>query len=199
VVVAYQHDQPVYVTLTSSGRPPNNTPRGNYPVWGKASAITMKSQQYDDTPYYVNRVPWVMFFQAHNALHGAYWHDRFGAVKSHGCANLSPKDARYLFDWLEPKLPPGWTAVRYWNLTEAPVVHVRNSSRLKPWSQERNIGPPDKEDEAERLNEAVARREKEAAAALEAQQNAVTPLLLPAQPTLDAAPKVQVPLSPLMP
>jgi lipoprotein-anchoring transpeptidase ErfK/SrfK len=173
VVVAYQNDQPVYATLTSSGREPNHTPRGNYPVWGKASAITMKSQEYDDTPYYVNRVPWVMFFQAHNALHGAYWHDRFGVVKSHGCANLAPKDARWLFDWLEPKLPPGWTAVRYWNLTQAPVVHVRNSRKAnKPIYQERNIGPPDKDDEAERLDAALARREakeREEAAALSAQ------------------------------
>jgi hypothetical protein len=38
----------------------------NYPIWGKATAITMKSQEYDDVPYYVNKVPWVMFFQAHS-------------------------------------------------------------------------------------------------------------------------------------
>ena len=158
VVVAYAAGQPVYATLTSSGRPPNSTPRGNYPVWGKATAVTMKSQDYDDSPYYVNRVPWAMFFQAHNALHAAYWHDRFGTVKSHGCANLSPTDARTLFDWLEPRLPPGWTSVRYWDLTQAPVVHVRNSQKLKPFTQERNIGPPDKDDEAERLTSAVTRR-----------------------------------------
>jgi len=165
VVIAYAADKPVYATLTSSGREPNHTPRGNYPVWGKASAITMKSQEYDDAPYYVNRVPWVMFFQAHNALHGAYWHDRFGIVKSHGCANLAPLDARYLFEWLEPKLPAGWTSVRYVDLNEAPVVHVRDSKKsTKPFYQERNVGPPDKNDEAERLQKALARREAEAAA-----------------------------------
>jgi len=172
VVVAYAAGQPVYATLTSSGREPNHTPRGNYPVWGKASAITMKSQSYDDEPYYVNRVPWVLFFQAHNALHGAYWHDRFGMVKSHGCANLAPRDAKYLFDWLEPKLPAGWTAVRYWDLNQAPVVHVRNSSLRKSFFQERNLGPPDKDEEAERLVAALARREakeREEAAALGAQ------------------------------
>lgn len=164
VVVAYQRDQPVFATLTSSGRPPNRTPRGNYPVWGRASAVTMKSQDYDDKPYYVNRVPWVVFFQAHNALHAAYWHDRFGTVKSHGCANLSPKDARYLFEWLEPHLPPGWTGLRNWDLTPAPVVHVRDSARTQPFVQERNVGPPDKEDEAKRMEEAIARRAAKAAA-----------------------------------
>ena len=190
-VVAYYNDQPQFATLTSSGRPPNNTPRGNYPIWGKAAAITMKSQQYDDKPYYVNRVPWVMFFQAHNAMHGAYWHDRFGAVKSHGCANLSPNDARILFDWLEPKLPLGWTAVRYWDLNQAPVVHVRNSKKAKPFAQERNIGPPDKEDEAERLELAIARREAEerAEAARLLEQAAAMRAVAPAMPTPMVGPR----------
>jgi hypothetical protein len=159
VVVAYRGDQPVYATLTSSGHEPNHTPRGNYPIWGKVTAITMKSQEYDDVQYYVNRVPWVMFFQAHNALHGAYWHDRFGSTKSHGCANLAPKDAHYLFDWLEPALPAGWTSIRNWDLTQAPVAHVHDSHKAKDIFQERNIGPPDKNDEAERLDKANARRE----------------------------------------
>ena len=180
VVVAYVRDQPVFATLTSSGRPPNRTPRGNYPVWGRAAAVTMKSQEYDDKPYYVNRVPWVVFFQAHNALHAAYWHDRFGTVKSHGCANLAPKDARYLFEWLEPRVPAGWTGVRSWDLTPAPVVHVRDSSRQKPFVQERNVGPPDKEDEAKRLEQAIARRAAQAAA--EAQLAAQAGVMGPAMP-----------------
>ncbi len=192
VVVAYVNDQPVYATLTSSGREPNHTPRGNYPIWGKASAITMKSQEYDDQPYYVNRVPWVLFFQAHNALHGAYWHDRFGITKSHGCANLAPKDAKYLFEWLEPKLPAGWSALRYWDLTQAPVAHVRDSKKFKPFFQERNIGPPDKEDEAERLEQALARREAEARAAAalgtEAGQETASAPAAPAAPQPGVAP-----------
>jgi hypothetical protein len=159
VVVAYDGDKPVYATLTASGREPNHTPRGNYPLWGKVSAITMKSQLYDDVPYYVNKVPWVLFFQAHNALHGAYWHDRFGVTKSHGCVNLSPLDARHMFEWLQPALPAGWTGLRFQDLMQSPVVHVHNSHKRPDWVQERNIGPPDKGDEAERLDQAVARRE----------------------------------------
>ena len=192
VVVAYRNNEPVYATLTSSGRAPNHTPRGNYPVWGKSTAITMKSQEYDDAPYYVNRVPWVLFFQAHNALHAAYWHDRFGMVKSHGCANLSPRDAQYFFEWLEPKLPVGWTSVRYWDLTQAPVVHVRNSRRVKAFAQERNIGPPDKDDETERVEAALVRREakeREEAADFAAQQGVA--------PGMPATPLPLLPLSPL--
>ena len=164
-VVAYQNDQPVYATLTASGHEPNHTPRGNYPIWGKGTSVTMKSQEYDDIPYYVNRVPWVMFFQAHNALHGAYWHDQFGRTKSHGCVNLAPADAHALFEWLEPKLPAGWTAIRYWDLTQAPYAHIHDTHKRRGLVQERNIGPPDKNDEAERIAKATERREAEAAAA----------------------------------
>jgi hypothetical protein len=174
VLVAYRGATPQYATLVSSGRPPNRTPRGNYPIWTKASSITMNSQPYDDKPYYVHRVPWVLFFQAHNALHGAYWHDRFGWMKSHGCVNLAPKDAHYIFEWVEPKLPPGWTALHFSDLDQSPVVHVRNSLYRKPFRQERKVGPPDPEEEAKRLAAAEARRELERQQALQQSQDAGT-------------------------
>jgi hypothetical protein len=164
VLVAYMGEQPVYATLTSSGRA-IPTPRGNYPVWAKVSVISMKSQPYEDKPYFVNKVPWVLFFQAHNAIHGAYWHDRFGVSKSHGCVNVSPLDARYLFEWLTPGLPSGWTGVRPPDLMASPTVHVRNSHQKVELLQERPIGPPDKELEALKLEEAETRRAAEGAAA----------------------------------
>jgi lipoprotein-anchoring transpeptidase ErfK/SrfK len=53
-------------------------------------------------------VPWIQYFDAGFALHGAYWHDVFGLPRSHGCINLSPIDARVVFNWTEPSLPEGW-------------------------------------------------------------------------------------------
>jgi hypothetical protein len=194
-VVAYVEDKPVYATLLSSGREPNHTPSGDYPIWGKVSSITMKSQAYDDQPYYVNRVPWVLFFQAHNALHGAYWHDVFGVTKSHGCANLAPKDARYLFEWLEPKLPPGWTAVRALDLTQAPVAHVYDSSRRRPFFQERNVGPPDKDDEAERVAQAIARRDAQLREAELAGASAVASSDQPSAPPIGPVEAALAPVS----
>jgi hypothetical protein len=52
-----------------------------------------------------------MYFQGSYALHGAFWHDAFGNMRSHGCVNLSPEDARTLFAWADPQLPPGWHGV----------------------------------------------------------------------------------------
>src|SRR5262249_60634975 len=123
VVVRYEGEKPVYATLTSSGRA-IPTPRGNYPVWAKVTSISMKSQPYEDKAYFVNKVPWVLFFQAHNAVHGAYWHDRFGVSKSHGCVNVSPLDAQHLFEWLGPGLPPRWTGDRFSNPPAAPTGPV---------------------------------------------------------------------------
>jgi len=122
------------------------------------SSISMKSQPYEDKAYFVNKVPWVLFFQAHNAIHGAYWHDRFGVTKSHGCVNVAPLDARHLFEWLVPPLPAGWSGYRAPDLLASPTVHVRNSHQKKELVQERPIGPPDRELEAMKLEEAEERR-----------------------------------------
>jgi hypothetical protein len=57
-------------------------------------------------------IPYVEYFQDSYALHAAYWHDDFGTPRSHGCINLAPEDAKWLFQWTEPQLPPGWHGVR---------------------------------------------------------------------------------------
>jgi hypothetical protein len=64
-----------------------------------------------DGPYSIEFVPWIMYFNASIALHGAFWHQNFGHVQSHGCVNLSPLDAKTLFGWTDPVLPSGWHGV----------------------------------------------------------------------------------------
>ena len=64
-----------------------------------------------ETYYSVEDVPYVQFFSKGVALHGAYWHDLFGQRHSHGCVNLSVPDAKFLFDFANPDLPVGWSAV----------------------------------------------------------------------------------------
>jgi len=56
-------------------------------------------------------VPWIQYFAAGYALHGAYWHDVFGTPRSHGCVNLAPVDARVVFAWTDPPVPEGWHGV----------------------------------------------------------------------------------------
>jgi hypothetical protein len=56
------------------------------------------------------------------AFHAAYWHDAFGAPKSHGCVNLSPIDARWLFHFTEPPVPRGWHGA--FSLREGTLVSI---------------------------------------------------------------------------
>jgi lipoprotein-anchoring transpeptidase ErfK/SrfK len=49
--------------------------------------------------YYLEDVPWTMYYDEARAFHGAYWHNSFGYPRSHGCVNLSLGDSHWLFDW----------------------------------------------------------------------------------------------------
>jgi hypothetical protein len=55
--------------------------------------------------YYLQDVPWNMFFSEDVALHGTYWHDGFGYRHSHGCVNLSLADANWLYGWSADQHP----------------------------------------------------------------------------------------------
>lgn len=107
-VSAYEGSQLIYATLASTGLPWWPTVEGLYRIWvkvrtGKMSGGDMARGDY----YYLEDVPWTMYFYRGYALHAAYWHDGFGYPRSHGCASLSPKDALWFFDWAEPHLPQG--------------------------------------------------------------------------------------------
>ncbi|MCR9161193.1 MAG: L,D-transpeptidase [Nannocystaceae bacterium] len=166
VLVTYRGAEPQYATLVSSGRG-SPTPLGNYPVWAKVASMDMANQDYEDNPYLVQGVPWVVLFQGHIALHGAYWHDRFGNRKSHGCVNLAPLDARHVFEWIGPTLPVGWTGFLPDDLHKSPVVHVRDSSKEPglQFTQQRPWGPPDRTAERKKSEAAAKRRELAAASA----------------------------------
>ncbi len=117
-LVAFEGRRPVFATLISSGRrnlqdPERDfpTPPGTYRIREKHVTSTMDGDVASDGPYSIEDVPWVMYFQGSYALHGAFWHDSFGNVRSHGCVNMSPEDARTLFNWAEPQLPTGWHGV----------------------------------------------------------------------------------------
>ncbi|MEM6294712.1 MAG: L,D-transpeptidase [Myxococcota bacterium] len=165
VLVAYRGAEPLYATLISSGRG-SPTPLGNYPIWAKVASMDMANQDYEDNPYLVQGVPWVLLFQGHIALHGAYWHNRFGNRKSHGCVNLAPLDARWVFEWMGPTLPYGWTGFLPDDLHKSPIVHVRDSGKEpgRQFTQQRPWGPPDRDAERKKTEAAEERRAMAAAA-----------------------------------
>jgi lipoprotein-anchoring transpeptidase ErfK/SrfK len=115
-LVLWEGSDPVYATLVSTGRDglgePGktlSTPRGTYRIYQKHVTTTMDSAAADNE-FELRDVPWVMYFKGGYALHAAYWHDDFGRVRSHGCVNMSPIDARYTFFWSAPQVPEHWHA-----------------------------------------------------------------------------------------
>ncbi|MGA9531703.1 MAG: L,D-transpeptidase [Anaerolineales bacterium] len=101
VVRAYQDGQLVYVTLASTGRTGFWTRPGTFQVWIKLQADDMSGGSAGSSYYFLERVPWVLYFDQARALHGTYWHNRFGEPSSHGCVNLSPTDAHWFFNFAE--------------------------------------------------------------------------------------------------
>ena len=75
--------------------------------------------------YSLHDVPWTQFFFESFALHGVYWHDAFGNRRSHGCVNLSPKDAAWFYNWTEPRIPPGFWAVHSTAASPGTLVRIR--------------------------------------------------------------------------
>jgi len=131
ILVAYEGALPVYATMISSGKKETPTPTGMWRVWKKAAEFDMKGLSGED-PYSVATVPWTQFFDPNLglALHASYWHDRFGMPRSHGCINLSPIDARWLYFWTGPITPGGWTMTA--GVFEAPGSIIRVRSKADP-------------------------------------------------------------------
>lgn len=100
-LVAYEDTTPIYATLISSGLDKWATRPGLFQVYTRLYATKMSGAYEADGSdyYYLEAVPWTMYFDGARALHGEYWHDRLGFKRSHGCVNLAPLDARWLYEW----------------------------------------------------------------------------------------------------
>jgi len=118
-LVAYDDLRPVYATLISPGLGgvprrggdlvhDSTTPLGSYRITFKDRAATMSPEKGNERSFWIADVPFTQYFDPPFAVHGAFWHERFGEPMSGGCINASPLDAAWLFDWSEPQVPAGW-------------------------------------------------------------------------------------------
>lgn len=97
----------------------SNIQRGRHPEYGVTARRGSSAFELRD-------VPWIQYFSAGFALHGAYWHDVFGTPRSHGCVNLAPIDARLVFSWTDPPVPEGWHGMNLGSDTgEGTWIHIR--------------------------------------------------------------------------
>ncbi len=97
-LAVYDNYHLVFATVIASGLEPFWTRPGLFQIYQKKETETMRNSDPTDY-YYLDNVPWTMYFDKARALHGAYWRTRFGYPQSHGCINLSVGDAHWLFNW----------------------------------------------------------------------------------------------------
>ncbi len=89
----------IFSTLVSSGRSPFDTPAGNFAVYWKDPVVDMSGFGGTAEYYYVPNVPYVLWFTGNYSIHGAYWHNDFGNVRSHGCVNVPVDAGAWLYNW----------------------------------------------------------------------------------------------------
>lgn len=99
-LVAWSGDKPVHAVMVSTGKTATPTRTGVFAVQYKFKTKRMQGDNYD-----VPGVPFTMFYDGNYAIHGAYWHNRFGTPVSHGCVNVAVDHAEWLFKWAQVGTP----------------------------------------------------------------------------------------------
>jgi hypothetical protein len=102
-LAVYDQRRLVFATLVATGLEPLWTRPGLFPIRQKLDTTPMSGSFTADRSdyYYLENVPWTMYFDEARALHGAYWRTKLGHPQSHGCVNLTIGDARWVFDWAQ--------------------------------------------------------------------------------------------------
>lgn len=102
-LAAYENGEMVFATMVSSGLRGWWTRPGIFQVYRKLNSDDMQGAFEADRSdfYYLEDVPWVLYYDEARAIHGTYWHNNYGWQQSHGCVNLAPADAQWIFNWAE--------------------------------------------------------------------------------------------------
>ena len=102
-LVVYEAGKPTFATLISTGAKQGWTSAGVFTIFNMLATHDLFSPDPKVIgDYYLEDVPWILFYEGSWAIHGTYWHDSFGSPNSHGCVNMSIRDAGWLYEWARP-------------------------------------------------------------------------------------------------
>lgn len=110
-LIAYEEDTPVFSARIASGAVFSNgrylTPLGRHQTFHKRPSRHMAAGDLASNGYDLPGVPWICYITEKGvAFHGTYWHNDFGRPRSHGCINLTPAAAKWIYRWTIPVVPP---------------------------------------------------------------------------------------------
>jgi len=110
MVLAYEMNNLVYATRASTGARLRSgtytTPDGEFMTFHKRPTRHMAAGDIAASGFDLPGVPWVLYITKSGiSFHGTYWHNDYGRPHSHGCINLTPQAAKWLFRWTMPTVP----------------------------------------------------------------------------------------------
>ena len=96
----YENEKLVHSWAISSGLNGSPTDQGRFRVYAQLRSQNMGREDTTVAPfYYQPNVPYVSYYNADEAFHGAYWHNDFGRQRSHGCVNMPVDAAKFVYEW----------------------------------------------------------------------------------------------------
>jgi hypothetical protein len=89
---------------TENGKRVYGTPAGDWAINRKRATRHMAGDDFASADFFdLPGVPWVSYFHWWGvSIHGTYWHNDYGKPRSHGCVNLPPEAAKWVFRWSMP-------------------------------------------------------------------------------------------------
>ncbi|HAE59856.1 MAG TPA: hypothetical protein DCG54_10230 [Anaerolineae bacterium] len=100
-LTVYENNQLVFASLVATGMEPYWTRPGLFQIYSMKETENMSGAFEADRSdyYYLEKVPYTLYFDKARAIHGAYWRTSLGYEQSHGCVNMSIGDAAWVFNW----------------------------------------------------------------------------------------------------
>lgn len=116
LLLAYENGQAIFAARVSTGgrrlSGTYTTPVGNFITYHKRPTRHMANGDIASNGFDFPGVPWVLYItESGISFHGTYWHNDYGIPHSHGCINMTPQAAKWLFRWTMPTVPPEKYAV----------------------------------------------------------------------------------------
>lgn len=101
VLTVYENNQLVFASMVATGMEPYWTRPGLFQIYSMKETEDMSGAFEADRSdyYYLEHVPYTLYFDKARAIHGAYWRTSLGFDQSHGCVNMSIGDAAWVFQW----------------------------------------------------------------------------------------------------
>jgi lipoprotein-anchoring transpeptidase ErfK/SrfK len=116
-------DREVYFCRVSTGMQEGFTPMGEFAIWRKLLSVRMSANTVASS-YDLPGISWTTLFVGDGvAIHAATSHNDFGTVRSHGCVNCKPEDAKWIFRWTQPEVGLD-TGEKTWNDWKSGSTHI---------------------------------------------------------------------------